>query len=161
LKIIYVNAWKKRQRFSRSARCGTCAVCKIIEEPPKSASLQWIPVQEKRNFCYSLKVMNDRPKHSGFVHIGNIINDVIEQYRSEPDFALKEVWRLWDETVGKTIAQNARPSAFKGKLLIVHVNSPVWIHQLQFLKRDLISKLNAALGKPLVEEIKFKVGTLK
>ncbi len=104
--------------------------------------------------------MKDEPKRSDFVHIGNIINDVIKQYRCEPEFALKEVWQLWDEAVGEAIAQNARPAAFKGKLLIVHVISSAWIHQLQFLKNDLISKLNAALGKPLVEEIKFKIGTL-
>lgn len=105
--------------------------------------------------------MNDQPKRSDFVHISNIIDDVIKQYRCEPDFDLKAVWRLWDETVGETIAQNARPAAFKGKLLIVHASSSAWIHQLQFLKSDLISKLNAALGKVLVEDIKFKIGTLK
>ncbi len=119
------------------------------------------PVQEKRKFCYSLNIMKDELKKSDFVHIGKVINGVIKQYRTEPDFALKKVWQLWDETVGKTIAQNARPAAFKGKLLIVHVNSSTWIHQLQFLKNDLISKLNAALGKPLVEEIKFKIGAVK
>jgi predicted nucleic acid-binding Zn ribbon protein len=106
-------------------------------------------------------LMKDEPKRSGFVHIGNIVKDVIEQYRFEPDLALKDVWQLWDQAVGEIIAQNARPAAFKGKLLIVHVNSSAWIHQLQFLKQDLISKLNAALGKPLVEEIKFKIGTVK
>jgi predicted nucleic acid-binding Zn ribbon protein len=105
--------------------------------------------------------MEDQSKPSDFVHIGSIINDVIKQYRCEPDFALKKVWQLWDEAVGETIAQNARPEAFKGTLLIVRVNSSAWIHQLQFLKKDLISKLNAALGKPLVEEIKFKIGTLR
>jgi predicted nucleic acid-binding Zn ribbon protein len=105
--------------------------------------------------------MTDEPKQSDFVHIGKIIDEVIRQYRTESDFALKKVWRLWDEAVGETIARNARPAAFKGKLLIVHVNSSAWIHQLQFLKNDLIAKLNAALGKPLVEEIKFKIGMLK
>ena len=105
--------------------------------------------------------MIDQPKRSDFVHIAKIIDDVVKQYRREPDFALKAVWRLWDEAVGEKIAQNARPAAFKGKLLIVHVSSSAWIHQLQFLKEDLISKLNAALGKPLLEEIKFKIGTLK
>ena len=105
--------------------------------------------------------MKDRPGHSDFTHIGKVINDVIRQYRCEPDFALQKVWQLWDETVGEAIAKNARPAAFKGNFLIVHVNSPAWIHQLQFLKKDLIFKLNAALGKPLVEEIKFKIGALK
>ena len=104
--------------------------------------------------------MKNPNKHSDFVHIRNILEDVLKPYQSGPDFELKEVWRLWDEAVGEPIAQNARPAAFKGKILIVHVNSSTWIHQLQFLKNDMIIKLNAALEKPLIEEIKFKIGPL-
>ena len=100
-------------------------------------------------------------KQPGFVHIGNVIAGVLKNYRSKPDFELTEIWRLWDEAVGATIAQNARPAAFKGQLLIVHVISSTWIHQLQFLKNDLMAKINAALGKPLIQEIKFKIGPLK
>jgi predicted nucleic acid-binding Zn ribbon protein len=104
--------------------------------------------------------MKSSDKKSDFVHIRSILDDVLKPYQSNPDFELKEVWRLWDEAVGKTIAQNARPAAFKGKLLILHVSSSIWIHQLQFLKKDMITKLNAALGKPLIAEIKFKIGPL-
>ena len=104
--------------------------------------------------------MKNSEKRSDFVHIRNILDDVLKTYRSKPDFSLKEVWGLWDDAVGKIIAQNARPAGFKGKLLIVHVNSSAWIHQLQFLKNDIMTKLNAALGKPLIEEIKFKIGPL-
>jgi len=43
----------------------------------------------------------------------------------------------------------------------VHVISSTWIHQLQFLKNDLMAKINAALGKPLIQEIKFKIGPLR
>jgi predicted nucleic acid-binding Zn ribbon protein len=105
--------------------------------------------------------MKNPDKQSDFVHIGNILDDVLKPYQSSTDFELKEVWRLWDEAVGGTVAQNARPAAFKGKLLIVHVSSSSWIHQLQFLKSDMITKLNTALGKPLIEEIKFKIGPLR
>ena len=120
----------------------------------------YVAVQESEKLCYSLYHMKNPDKPSDFVHIRNILDDVLKPYRSKPDFELKELWRLWDEAVGETIAQNARPAAFKGKLLIVHVSSSTWIHQLQFLKNDMIIKLNAALGKPLLEEIKFKIGPL-
>ena len=105
--------------------------------------------------------MKKDDKQPGFVHIGNVIDDVLRNYRSKPDFELTEIWRLWDEILDATIAQNARPSAFKGSLLIVHVTSSTWIHQLQFLKNDLIAKINDALGKPLIQEIKFKIGPLR
>jgi len=105
-----------------------------------------------------LTYMKPSDKRSDFVHIRNVLDDVLKPFRSEPGFELKKVWDLWDDTVGETIAQNARPAAFRGKFLLVHVNSSSWIHQLQFLKKDMIIKLNAALGKPLIEEIKFKIG---
>ncbi len=104
--------------------------------------------------------MKKDDKPPSFVHIGSVIDGVLKNYRSKPDFELTEIWRLWDEAVGETIAQNARPAALKGKLLIVHVISSTWIHQLQFLKNDLMAKINDALGKPLIQEIKFKIGPL-
>jgi predicted nucleic acid-binding Zn ribbon protein len=65
---------------------------------------------------------------------------------------------LWDRVVGAPIAGNAKPAAFKGRILLVHVTSSTWIHQLQFLRKDIIEQLNRALGKELIEEIKFKIG---
>ncbi len=102
---------------------------------------------------------NGKPK-TDFSHIGGIIDDVLGQYRREADGELTQVWQIWDDTVGEPIAKNAQPAAFKGKLLLIHVTNSTWIHQLQFLKSDIISRLNAALGKPLVEEIKFKIGPI-
>ena len=105
--------------------------------------------------------MKEDDKRPSFVHIGSVIDGVLKNYRSKPAFELTKVWRLWEDAVGETIAKNARPAAFKGKLLIVHVISSTWLHQLQFLKNDLMAKINAALGKPLIQEIKFKIGPLK
>ena len=104
----------------------------------------------------------DRKKHkANFVHIGGIIDDVLANFRRESDGELMRVWQLWDGVVGDVIAQNAKPAAFKGRVLIVHVSSSPWVHQLQFLKADMISKLNSALGKALIEDLKFKIGTLR
>ena len=105
--------------------------------------------------------MKKQDKPSDFVPIGHVIDRVLKSFRSEPDYGLTKVWRLWDGAVGETVASNARPAAFKGELLIVHVISSTWVHQLQFLKNDLIARVNDALGEPLVKDIKFKIGPLK
>jgi len=103
----------------------------------------------------------ERKKHkTKFVHIGNIIGDVLKNYRRETDGELVQVWQVWDSIVGDVIAHNARPAAFKGRLLLVHVTSSTWLHQLQFLKKEMIVKLNHALGKTLIEDLKFKIGPL-
>lgn len=102
--------------------------------------------------------MKKRKNIKEFVRIGNVINDVMRTYRNDCDQHLAQIWGLWGSAVGDDIAKNARPEAFKGKLLLVHVSSSTWMHQLQFLKQDIIKKVNDALGNVLVEEIKFKVG---
>jgi predicted nucleic acid-binding Zn ribbon protein len=96
-----------------------------------------------------------------FVHISSIIGDVLKKYRLETDAELVQVWRVWDTIVGNVIAQNAKPAAFKGRILLVHVTSSTWLHQLQFLKKDMIDKLNDTLGKTLIEDLKFKIGPLE
>lgn len=103
----------------------------------------------------------DRRNRKEFVHISDIIDKVVKNYRLESDEELTHVWRLWNGLVGEIIAKNAQPAAFKGKILLVHVNSSAWIHQLQFLKEEIITKVNAALGKNLIEEIKFKIGSIE
>jgi len=99
-------------------------------------------------------------KKSKFVHIGSIIDDVLKTYRRESDGELIQVWHVWDSIVGDVISKNAKPAAFKGRILLVHVTSSAWVHQLQFLKDEMIAKLNEALGKSLIDDLKFKIGTL-
>jgi predicted nucleic acid-binding Zn ribbon protein len=110
--------------------------------------------------CGMVRGMERNKKQIGFVHIGSLVNDVLKSYRRESDSELMQVWQIWEGAVGAIIAQNAKPAAFKGSILLVHATSPAWIHQLQFLKKDMIDKLNDALGKPLIDDLKFKIGPL-
>ena len=101
----------------------------------------------------------NKPK-ANFEHIGSILAEVLKTYRRDSDGELVQVWQVWDDVIGDVIAQNARPAAFKGKILLVHVSSSTWVHQLQFLKKEMIAKLNNAFGKALIDDLKFKIGPL-
>jgi predicted nucleic acid-binding Zn ribbon protein len=102
--------------------------------------------------------MIKKKQNRDIAHIGDILSGVLKTCRRDCDADLSQVWDLWDDAVGDAIAKNARPEAFKGKLLLVRVNSSPWMHHLQFLRKDIIKKINAALGKELVQDIKFKIG---
>lgn len=93
-----------------------------------------------------------------FVHIGHVLKAVLRTCRPAAEIELAGVWKIWDETVGPAIAQNAQPQAFKRRLLLVHVSNSTWMQQLRFLKKDLIVQLNQALGNACIEDIKFKIG---
>jgi predicted nucleic acid-binding Zn ribbon protein len=92
------------------------------------------------------------------VHIGGVLDGLLKQLRPEAEDGMLRIWRVWSAAVGDDIARNARPAAVKGSTLLVHVSSSTWIHHLQFLKHDLVTKLNAELGRDAVADIKFKVG---
>lgn len=92
------------------------------------------------------------------IHISDIINRLLENIRPNSDTGMTKIWELWQTSVGEAIAKEAKPGAFKDGILIVHVSSSVWMQQLNFLKRDIITKLNGVLKCEMVREIKFKIG---
>jgi len=113
------------------------------------------------NHWKAVTMAQKRPGDSQPLSIGSILPDVIRTCRRENDAGMTAVWDVWESAVGSATAANTQPAAFKGRLLLVHVSSSVWLHQLQFVKADLIEKINDACGKRLVEDITFKIGPLE
>ncbi len=99
-----------------------------------------------------------RKKMSSPAPLGTVLQQAMEASRIDIDLDAYRLWQQWDHVVGTTIAQNTRPEAIKGKLLLVNVSSAPWMQQLQFLKPELIEKLNETLGKEVVGDIRFKIG---
>ncbi len=91
-------------------------------------------------------------------HIGSILNRSLMSCRSGGDGEMMRIWDIWNEAVGEAVAKNSRPASFKGRLLLVHVSSSSWLYHLNFMKKDLMEKLNAALGSDMVRELTFKIG---
>jgi len=97
------------------------------------------------------------------IHIGSIIKSLLSSYQVPGKSSVGKLNRIadvWTTVTGKAIADNTKPHAIKGKLLYVNVTSSVWIQQLQYIKKDLIARLNAALGEKDIDNIKFKIGSV-
>ncbi len=104
---------------------------------------------------------DSRKKKSEFIHIGKVMPRVFSAVRNHADADMLQIWDVWSEAVGRVVAENAWPAAFKGNLLLIHVNSSPWLQQLQFLKADIITRLNQALDRELIKDLKFKIGPLE
>lgn len=103
--------------------------------------------------------MNDK-KNKKLVHIGDILTQALGEFRPSKDTSMLQIWDIWEEAVGSPIAANAKPDAFKDGILIVNVTSSTWIHQLKFLEKEMTANLNRTLGKPVVRQIRFKIGKI-
>ena len=92
--------------------------------------------------------------------LGTVLQQALKASRIDVDLDAYRLWQQWKDVVGPAIAENTRPEAIKGKLLLVHVSSAPWMQQLQFLKPELIEKLNETIGKEVVGDIRFKIGPM-
>jgi len=69
-------------------------------------------------------------------------------------------WRAvseWPQVVGPRIARHTRAVAFRDGVLQVEVEGSAWMHELGFLKRDLVRKVNEHAGSRLVRDVRFIV----
>jgi predicted nucleic acid-binding Zn ribbon protein len=64
----------------------------------------------------------------------------------------------WEEVVGSEIAGHARPSALRGEVLEVTVDSSVWSQHLQLRRVEVLEGLRAALGSGAPADLRFRVG---
>jgi predicted nucleic acid-binding Zn ribbon protein len=63
---------------------------------------------------------------------------------------------VWNEAVGERIARVATPERIDGGKLVVRVSNAPWRSELVFLKKEIMVKLNKALGEEVVKEIHFR-----
>lgn len=98
----------------------------------------------------------ERRKH-GFESLGNILQGALQPYRNEFDDKLGALISQWPMVAGGVVAAHCEPFAIKDQKLFVKVDSAAWLHHLQFLKDDLIVKVNQQVQTQTINDIHFKV----
>jgi len=67
---------------------------------------------------------------------------------------------IFKQTVGKNINEVTRPYKVYKQKLYVYVNSSAWLQQLNFLKKEILEKINENLNVKL-KDIVFKIGNIE
>jgi len=92
--------------------------------------------------------------------IGEILRKVLKK-RNIPHTATdRRLLDLWSRAVGPQIAARTLPETVKRGTLYVRVSSSVWLHQLQFLKEEILGKVNELSGKEEIRSIFFSIGEI-
>ncbi len=90
-------------------------------------------------------------------HIGAILPRTLKTCQPEKISTFIGICSIWEEIVEESVAENVRPAAYKHPVLIVHVSSAVWSHHFQFIKKDIIDRINAILKKTAVTDIRCQI----
>jgi len=86
---------------------------------------------------------------------GDILGGVLQKQGIDETVRRHTALLGWEKVVGKRIAKRAYPLELRGKTLFVEVEGSAWIHELSFLKNDIVRGLNERAGADAIEQIVF------
>jgi hypothetical protein len=92
--------------------------------------------------------------------IHTILEQTLKGLELDAPMKTYSIWGAWQKIVGAPVALQTQPRAIRNHILFIDVSHSTWMQQLQFLKPTLLEKINAFLGEPLIEDIRFKVGKI-
>ncbi len=99
-----------------------------------------------------------RPKMRRPAAVADLLSAMLRGTPAEKRLKEGGIWMVWESAVGSRIASHAQPSAFRDGTLTLAVDSAPWMQQLNYLKRELIAKVNEQLGEEMVKDLYLKAG---
>lgn len=89
--------------------------------------------------------------------IGETLNGIGLNFRYKRQMAIMN----WPQIAGREIAANSKIIEFKKDIVVINTKDSVWLHHLFMMKADFIKKINLYMGDNVVNDIYFKIGSIK
>ena len=91
--------------------------------------------------------------------IKDVINDVVEGLSSGKNRPQEQILKIWQEVLGKKTSKHTKIMGLYKGVLLVNVDSSVWLFHLNLKRGALLKKLRSATGE--LKEIKIRIGSVK
>ncbi len=101
-----------------------------------------------------------RKKQKNLLKLGEFLHKALKRRKILLDMADTSLLETWNKSVGTGIAAQTYPFKFKNNTLFVKVSNSTWMQQLQFMKQDIIDKVNPAFANKTVKNIYFSIGKI-
>jgi predicted nucleic acid-binding Zn ribbon protein len=89
--------------------------------------------------------------------VAGVLGRVLRDLGLEPTLGGWRAVEAWPRVVGERLARRTRAVAFRDGTLHVEVEGSAWMHELGFLKRDLVERIHRDLGSDEVRELRFTI----
>jgi predicted nucleic acid-binding Zn ribbon protein len=89
--------------------------------------------------------------------VARVLSRVLRDLGLEQDVLGWRAVNEWPRIVGPRVAGHTRAIACRNGTLHVEVEGSAWMHELGFLKRNLIEQINRQLGGEHVRDVRFLV----
>lgn len=118
---------------------------------PKKADSPWKRWEKER----ARKGVRERAKRPQALTMAQALGDLVNQPKYKSRLEQASLFNEWPKVVGAALAKKATPVKLERGKLHLHVENSAWRHQLFYMQRELIGKINAFLGERRVREIIF------
>lgn len=89
-----------------------------------------------------------------------ILNRLTKKAGLEKGIASFKLGEHWEEAVGHQVAAHTYPQEIRFSTLIILVDEAVWMHQLSFMKKEIIDKVNYFLKSRPIQDLRFRIAPL-
>ncbi len=97
------------------------------------------------------------PVEDSAVTIRDVLGTVFKRIDANSQSWMRELEREWPEFMGRKAANHARPGRFERHVLVIYVDSAVWVNELiRYKQVDILARLQKRFGQDLIKSIRFK-----
>jgi len=84
-----------------------------------------------------------------------ILPDVLRDLRLDEAAAGWRAVAEWPALAGERIAKRTRAVAYRDGVMTIEVEGSAWMHELGFLRRELVRRANQRAGANVVRDVRF------
>jgi len=99
-------------------------------------------------------------KRSGPTPLQDLVAPLFQEKGRAQHLALTAVRAHWEEIVGPELARKTHPLRVRKGILWVGAPDASWAYQLQFMRTEVLGRLESVLGSSDVREVRFKEAEL-
>lgn len=102
----------------------------------------------------------DVPRVPFFTSLGAVLDKTVQDLGLGEAVEKGAAIVLWPEVVGEAVSRVTHPQTVRGRTLVVTVADSAWLQQLRYLEETMVERLNAAVGRTVIEGIYLQVGPI-
>ncbi len=92
--------------------------------------------------------------------MADLLPGVYAEQQWKKQWSLFCLMRDWPTIVGREVGRLTMPAFFRQETLWIYVQDSAWMHHLQFIKLDLLGRINNALSDQPITDIRWQLQPL-
>lgn len=94
-------------------------------------------------------------KKKQYVPLNSVFKALYTSHAWKAQWELYQLSRNWKDIVGDIIGEISEPAFFRKDTLCIYVENSAWMQQLQFLKPELLLKVNMSAKSRALKDMRF------